>query len=219
MKDSDAIRHERKATVLRVLQKLRDEFPLQQAIEGADPALRAAYVNTLSHWILHGLPPPRDCSSEAAIQALGALDALVIDECGIGCYPFSARETGIHVHFSGRGVSAMCAIDALAIPRLVQHVSRVTARCAVCGCHLACTVAANGSVEGGNPEGVRVVWRSGAAAEGACCHTLCPGIRFVCKHCAELPAATGLSLPEAAAVGNSLFAFQRRLLHHHHEQT
>jgi hypothetical protein len=217
MKALDSIRRERKAAVLRAMQKLRDAFPLQQVIEGADPALRAAYVKALSHWALQGTPPPRDFAANEAVQELVALDALVIDECGIGCYPFSARETGIHVHFSGHRVAAMCAIDALAIPRLAQHTSRVTARCALCRCHLACAVAANGSIEGGNPEGVRVIWHAGAVAKGACCRVLCPSIRFVCRHCAELPGATGLSLPEAAVVGNGFFAFQRRLLHHHEQ--
>ncbi len=215
MKVSDNTRHERKAAVLGAMQKLRDEFPLQKAIEAADSTLQLAYVKALAYWIGHGTPPPREFASEATIQALYALDALAMDKCGIGCYPFSARDTGIHVRFAGHGVSAMCAIDALAIPRLVQHASRVTAQCAVCRCHLACAVAANGSVEGGNPDGVRVIWRSRAVAGGARCHTVCPGIGFACRHCAEPLGATGLSLPEAAAVGNSFFAFQRRLLDHH----
>lgn len=217
MKVPDNIRHERKAAVLRAMQTLREVFPLQQAVEGANPALRATYARVLSHWAQQGTPPPRDLASNAAIQELVALDALVIDECGIGCYPFSARDTGIHVDFAGHRVAAMCAIDALAIPRLVRHTSRVMARCAVCRCHLEYVVAANGSLDGGNPQGVRVVWYADAVADGACCHIPCPGIRFVCRHCAELPGATGLSLPEAAAVGNGFFAFQRRLLHHHEQ--
>lgn len=218
MKISDDIRRERKAAVLRAMQKLRDEFPLQKVIEEVAPALHAAYVKTLSHWILQGIPPPRNFSSEAEIQALCALGALTIDECGIGCYPFSARDTGIHAHFAGHGVYAMCAIDALAIPRLVQHAAHVTAQCAVCRCHLACTVAANGSVDGGNTEGVRVVWGiSRCAAEGACCGIPCPGIQFACRHCAAPPGTTGFSLPEAAAVGNSFFAFQRSLLNQHEQ--
>lgn len=215
MKISDDTRRERKAAVLRAIEKLRAAFPLQTAVEAADPTLRTAYVNALSHWIRCGSPPPRDFLSEAATQALCALDALTVDEYGIGCYPFSAHDTGVYAHFAGHWVSAMCAIDALAISRLAQHDSRVTARCAVCRCHLTCAVAANGSVEGGNPDGVRVAWRSRSAAEGACYRILCPGIRFVCRHCAEHPGALGLSLPEAAAVGNSFFAFQRRLLRHH----
>lgn len=212
MKVSDDTRGERKASVLRAMQKLRDKFPLQNIVEGADPILRAAYVKTLSHWVHHGITPPRYFSSEAAIQTLCALGALTIGECGIGCFPFSARDMGIRVHFAGHGVAATCAVDALAISRLVQHASRVTSRCAVCGCHLACAVAANGSVEGGNPEGARVVWRSSASTEGARSHIPCPGIRFICKHCAVPLDATGFSLPEAAFLGNSFFAFQQRLL-------
>lgn len=104
MMDSDDGRRERRAAVLRAMQKLRDEFPLQNVIEGLDSALRAVYVKTLSHWILQGIPPPRNFSSEAEIQALCALGALTIDECGIGCYPFSARDTGIHAHFARHGV-------------------------------------------------------------------------------------------------------------------
>lgn len=212
MKVSDDTRGERKASILLAMQKLRDKFPLQKIVEGADPLLRAAYVRTLSHWVHHGTTPPRCFSSEAEIQALCALDALTIDDCSIGCFPFSAGDTGIHVHFAEHSVSATCAVDALAISRLVQHASRVTSRCAVCGCHLACVVADNGSVEGGNPEGARVVWRSSASTEGACRHIPCPGIRFICKHCAVPLDATGFSLPEAAFLGNSFFAFQRRLL-------
>lgn len=129
--------------------------------------------------------------------------------------PFSARDTGIYVHYASHAVSAMCAIDALAIPRLVRCPSRISARCAVCDRPLVCAVMGNGSVEGGNPDGLRVVWRPRAVAEGACCHTLCPGIGFLCHHCAEPPRATVLALAQAAAVGNSFFAFQRRLLDQH----
>lgn len=209
---SDDTRRERKATVLGAMQKLRDDFPLQQVIEAAAPNLQLAYGRVLSYWTRYGAPPPKAFASDAVIQALCALDALVADECGIGCYPFSAHDTGIYVHFSGHAVSAMCAIDALAIPRLVRHASRITARCAMCGCHLVCAVVANGSVEGGNPNGLRVAWRPRLAGGGASCHTLCCGIGFLCRHCSEPSGAMTLSLPEAAAVGNSFFAFQRGLL-------
>ena len=47
MMDSDDGRRERRAAVLRAMQKLRDEFPLQNVIEGLDSALRAVYVKTL----------------------------------------------------------------------------------------------------------------------------------------------------------------------------
>lgn len=215
MKVLDATRGERKAAVLGAMQKLREDFPLQKTVEAAAPSLQFAYVRALVYWTRHGMPPPNEFASEAAVRALCERDALVMDARGIGCYPFSARDTGIHVRYAGHTVSAMCAIDALAIPRLVRCPSRISTRCAVCGRPLACTVMGNGSVEGGNPGGLRVIWRPRAVADGACCHSLCPGIGFVCQHCTEPHGATGLTLAEAAVVGNSFFAFQRRLLDHH----
>jgi hypothetical protein len=128
-------RENRKAAVLSALQRLRDKFPLQQRIESALPETRAAYARVLRHWADHGKAPAFGTNSvpEPLLKELVAMDALVIDEYGIGCYPFSARGTGISVHYSDKTVHAMCAVDALAIPRLTQHASRITARCALCG--------------------------------------------------------------------------------------
>lgn len=211
---SNESRLELKAAVKRALQKLGDEFPLQARIEGAQPTLQAAYAGILGHWVREAAPPAAVIVPQAVLDALSAMDAIVSDEQGIGCYPFSARKTEICVHFSRQSVHAMCAIDALAIPRMVRRASRITARCAVCRCHLACAVAANGSVEteDQNPEAARVVWEPGAGGGQACCIRLCAGIGFVCRHCTASPGALTFSLPQAAAVGNAFFAFQRRLL-------
>ncbi len=214
---SNESRLELKAAVTRALQRLADEFPLQTRIEGAQPTLQAAYARILGHWVREAAPPAVGIAPRADLDALTAMDAIVNDEQGIGCYPFSARKTDIRVHFAGRSVHAMCAIDALAIPRMVRHASRIMARCAVCRCHLACAVAANGSVEteNQNPEAARVVWEPGAGGEQACCIRLCAGINFVCRHCTASQGAQTFSLPQAAAVGNAFFAFQRRLLEHY----
>lgn len=212
---SNESRLELKVTFTRTLQTLRDEFSLQVRIEDAPPTQREAYARILGHWIREAAPPGTGIAPQALLDALSAMDAVVNDGHGIGCYPFSARKTGINVHFSGKCVQAMCAIDALAIPRMVGQVSRITARCAVCRCRLACAVAANGSIEeeNHNPDAARVVWGPGAGGGGqACCHSLCAGIRFICRHCAAPAGALTLSLPLASAVGNSFFAFQLRLL-------
>ena len=112
-------RENRKAAVLSALQRLRDKFPLQQRIESALPETRATYARVLRHWADHGKSPAFGTNSvpEPLLKELVAMDALVIDEYGIGCYPFSARGTGISVHYSDKIVHAMCAVDALAIPR------------------------------------------------------------------------------------------------------
>lgn len=214
---SNESRLELKAAVTRALQKLGDEFPLQARIEVAQPTLQAAYAGILGHWVREAAPPATGIAPQAVLDALSAMDAIVSDEQGIGCYPFSARKTGIRVHFSDRSVHAMCAIDALAIPRMVRQASRITARCVVCRCHLACAVATNGSVEKEhqNPQAARFVWEPGAGGGQACCNSLCAGIGFVCRHCTTSPGALTFSLPQAAAVGNAFFAFQRRLLDHY----
>lgn len=217
MNISTESRLELKAAVTRAQQKLADEFPLQTRIEDAHPTLQSTYARILGHWIREAAPPAAGIGSQAVLDALCAMDAIVIGEQGIGCYPFSARQTEIHVHFAGKSVHAMCAIDALAIPRMVRHAARIIARCVVCRCHLACSLAANGSVEKEhqNPEAARVVWESGAGEGQACCNSLCANINFVCRHCTTSPGALTFSLPQAAAVGNAFFAFQRRLLGHY----
>lgn len=212
---SQETRSDRKAAFSSALQKLRGEFPLEERITSAAPAVRAAYAEVLLHWLRTGLPPGMDIAPEPHLKALAAMDAVVLDEHGVSCYPFSARETGIRVLYSGRSVQAMCAIDALAIPRLMHCASRVTARCAVCRCRVRCSFEANGSLAHESAEGVRVAWQPRAHAGGPCCDSLCSGIGFLCKHCAVPEGAASFTLPEAAALGNAFFAFQRRLLDHY----
>lgn len=50
-------RLELKAAVTRAQHKLVNEFPLQARIEGAPPALQAAYAAILGHWIREAAPP------------------------------------------------------------------------------------------------------------------------------------------------------------------
>lgn len=207
-----AKREARRARFQSAMQQLKEEFPLQHRVTNALPEIQAAYVQVLRHWLEQAAPPGRDIVSAALLDALAAMDAVVVDAHGIGCYPFSARDTGIHAHIEGKSVWAMCALDALAIARLSHKASRVTTRCTVCRCHLTIPVAANGSVEQATSEGIRVVRRRHGPQGGPCCETLCSAIRFLCKHCSVPSGVESYTLPEAAALGNSFFAFQMRLL-------
>ena len=188
---------------------------MQQRIEAAPPAVRAAYAEVLRCWVREGKPPAADIARKSLLEALRALDALVLDDDGIGCYPFSARARGIHVHFvdhSRQTVDAMCALDALAIPRLSRHASQITAACVNCLCQISIDVEANGSLEHSNSCGTRVWWRRVTRNAEQSCDGLCTGIEFLCRDCALPAAALSFTLPEAAAMANAFFAFQRRLL-------
>lgn len=211
-------RAERKASVLDAIEKLRNAFPLQRRIEAAPPAVRAGYAEVLRAWLREGKPPPVHIVATPLFQALYALDAVVFDEHVLGCYPFSARDRGVHVHYvdhPGTSVHAVCALDALAIPRLSRHAARVTARCAICRCHLSIDIEASGSLEHSNSLGTRVMWQRDARYGVRSCHGICTAIEFICRYCTPMPDALTFSLPEAAAVANAFFAFQRRLLDHY----
>ncbi len=210
-----ARREERRARFQSAMQKLKEEFPLEHRVTNALPETQTAYVQVLRHWLEQAAPPGKDIVSAAALDALASMDAVVVDAHGIGCYPFSARDTGIHAHIEGKSVWAMCALDALAIARLSHKASRVTARCTVCQCHLTVPVDANGSVEQTAGEGIRIVRRRHGPQGGPCCETLCSAIQFLCKHCGVPSGAESYTLPEAAALGNNFFAFQMRLLRVH----
>jgi hypothetical protein len=154
------------------------------------------------------VPSPKDWVAESSLKALAELDALLIDEHGISCYPFSARDAGIQVEYAGMSVHAICAMDALAIPRLVEQEARVTARCKICHRDIACSVAANGSVDGGYSEGLRVIWTPTETA-GTGRHILCDNIAFICTYCLKPRQAISFTVPQTAVVGNSFSSFQK----------
>lgn len=208
---SNHARQARRTVVLQAIQELREAFPLQQELEQADTLLRQTYMDVLAYWTERGVPPDKNNLHSPSLAVLHSLDALVIEEYGIGCYPFSAHATDVHVRYADITVHGTCAIDAFVIPRLVGQPSRITGPCALCRAHIACSVAANGSVDGGYPDGLRVMWASEATTQIGR-HNLCKKIAFVCTHC-EIPReAISFTIPEAAVIGNSLFAFQKRWL-------
>lgn len=201
--------------MLNGLDLLRNQFPLQRRIEAAAPAVRTAYAEVLRFWLCEGKPPTADIARKPHLEALCALDAVVLDDDRIGCYPFSARDRGLHVQFvdgPGKTVHAMCALDALAIPRLSRQAARVRAPCAICRADLAIDVEASGSVEHSNSPGTRVIWQGHARHGQRPCDGLCTAIEFLCRYCAPPADALSFTLPEAAAVANAFFGFQRRLL-------
>lgn len=200
-----------KTQVLQALDTLRCLFPLEQRIHNATPAQRHAYVSILATWIEGGIPAA-SLGDSASVQQLARLDAVEIGAEGIGCYPFSAADRTIQVAFDGVSVHAMCAIDALAIARLVAAETRVTSVCAVCGAPLACEVAANGALPHDQGQAPRVIWQTEARGGDHCSQTLCRYIRFICSGCKAPDSARLYTLAQATVIGNAFFSFQRALL-------
>ena len=199
---------------LRNLNRLRTEFPLQARMDVADMATRDAYATVLMAWLHDGIAPQPDIIHQDERDKLAALDAVVVTESGLGCYPFSALNTGIEVEFGDFHVSAMCAIDALAIPVLAQADAVIRSRCRNCDAPLLVKMNGNGLVAASSPADVCVEYRQLAEEHAHCCSDLCPGIGFLCGTCCEMTSSqdSKMSLEDAATVGHDFFYFQSRLL-------
>jgi len=146
------------------------------------------------------------------LDELARLDAIVPEKYGLGCYPFSARDTGILVTLPAGAVNAMCAIDALAVARVAGVAVQVHAACETCGTPVSCRVQENGGLDHDQADRARVFWQGACATEGSCSQGLCRNIRFLCAACAAPGAGDVYTLPQAAAIGNAFFGFQQALL-------
>jgi hypothetical protein len=199
---------------LKNLHRLRIEFPLQARIETADRAIRDAYAVVLLAWLRGGIAPQIDIIPQSQVDQLVALDAVVVTDAGLGCYPFSAIKTEIEVEFGGHCVSAMCAIDALAIPFLARLPVIIRSRCHSCQTPLAIAMDTSGTITSVSPVGTCVEYRQLAKEHVNCCSDLCPGIGFLCTSCAETVCGSEdiMPLEDAVVVGRDFFDFQSRLL-------
>jgi hypothetical protein len=202
------------ARVLEGLARLRSLFPLEERLQHAPPPVRAAYARLLGAW-LQAQPPAATALDAGVLAALTALDAVVAEEHGLGCYPFSSIDTGIRVTLPTGTVNAMCAIDALAIARLARAQTHIEASCAACGSALAVTVGENGGLDHDQAETARTVWLQARGTHTSCSRGLCRQIRFLCRTCPEPHASECYTLPQAAAIGNAFFHFQSALLAAH----
>jgi len=211
--DSQA-RHNPKAAVLEGLARLRAQFPLEQRLHAAPERVRAAYAQLLAHWRC-ATPPAVSAFDAEMLVALVKLDAVVREEQGLGCYPFSTSDTGIRVSLPGGPVHAMCAIDALAIARLARAAARIDAACTLCGTTIILHVEENGGLDHDQADLARVVWQHTVSTHASCSQGPCRNIRFLCRACPQPESGEHFTLPQAAAIGNAFFRFQTALLAEH----
>jgi Alkylmercury lyase len=203
-----------KTVVLEALARLRVRFPLEQRIHTAPPPVRTAYAQVLAHW-LRATPPSAAAFDTGALAALVKLDAVVAEEHGLGCYPFSSVDTGIRVALPSGTINAMCAIDALAIARLARARTRIDATCTSCVATIAFQVEENGGLDHDQVEMARVIWQQAGTTHTSCSQGLCRSIRFLCRACPEPETGECFTLPQATAIGNAFFRFQSALLAAH----
>ncbi|TCV82881.1 organomercurial lyase [Sulfurirhabdus autotrophica] len=199
-----------KNNIFKNVKRLRREFPLQERIEAADTATCEAYATVLLAWLQNGSAPQQDIIPAVELEKLLAIDAVVLTDAGLGCYPFSASKTGISVKYDAHTVYAMCAIDALAIPFLAASPATIHTHCSNCEEPIVVRTDETGQVKEEIPAGAQVEYRQISVQHSACCNDLCPGITFVCPTCVANAHLKNdlMSLEEAAVVGRAFFHFQ-----------
>lgn len=203
-----------KTVVLDALARLRALFPLEARLLAASATTRKVYAQVLAQWLQTPPPIASAFDADALAQLLG-FDAVVVEDQGLGCYPFSTNTDRPRVTMGNRVVHAMCAIDALAIARLARTRTRITAECMICAAPIALVVEENGGFDHDQVELARVVWQQADVLHNSCSQGLCRNIRFLCPTCPDPEASQCFSLPQAAAIANAFFRFQSPLVATH----
>ncbi len=195
--------------------------------EPVDPITRSIYQFVLRTFAQTGLPPSVDAivkalnlpdlaMAEQYVNDIQAKDGLYRDGATgqiLSAYPFSAAPTVHRVTLAGKqDVYAMCAIDALGMPLMLDMDAVIHSNCPQCGNAITLNIT-KGAIAGVNPRKVVVVR---ASASATCCAATaqCPYINYFCNadHArlwqssqAQLT-STVLSLAEAFERGRTVFA-------------
>jgi hypothetical protein len=198
--------------ILAALMGLHRAYPLERRIkQEACDGTRETYLAILLRWMQTGVAPSTDGFDREALDELAALDAIFIADGQIGCPPFSAVATDIQVHFPHETLHALSALDALALPRILNTAATIEARCAMSGAPVSVTVMESGALRAADLDGAVVAFEKVADNVARYAFDLAPGIRFVLPQYRPALRQT-VSLVEASAIANAFYAFPRQLL-------
>ena len=194
--------------IVAALTGLQRAYPLERRIQQeACDTTRETYFAVLLRWVHSGVAPCVDGFDLEALDELIALDALQAVGGRISCPPFSGVPTDTQVHFPHVSVSALSALDALALPRLLDTAATIDTRCAISGEPICFMVTDAGDLHA-DDHAVSVAFQKVASHITRYALDLAPGIRFVLTAHANASRQT-LTLAEAATVANAFYAFQR----------
>ena len=198
--------------VIAALMGMHRAFPLERRIskEACDD-MREVYLAVLLRWLQTGTAPLTSGFDRGSLDELVALDAIFIVNEQIGCPPFSATSTDIQVHFPHETLHALSALDALALPRMLNAPASIETRCAMSGEPIRFALTQNGELRPEATSAAMVAFQKVASSIARYAFDLAPGIRFVLPQHSKTLRQT-LTLGEASAVANAFYAFQRKLL-------
>ena len=200
--------------VLAALKGLHRAFPLEERLKNqACDSTSETYFAALSRWIKTASAPSPAGFDAEALDELLALDAIFLteDEQAIGVAPFCPVATDIAVHFPQETLYALSAIDALALPRLLETAGVIETHCSLTGQPIGIQIDAQGKPLPEDLDKAIVVFRKISDHIQHYSMDVAPGIRFAHPSTSG-HLAQSLSLAEAAAVAHAFYAFQRKML-------
>lgn len=200
--------------VLAALKGLHRAFPIEQRLKTqACDSTRETYLAVLSRWVQTAAAPSPDGFDAEALDELLALDAIYLteDEQAIGVAPFCPVATDIAVHFPHETLYALSALDALALPRLLETAGVIETRCPMSGHPISLQIGAQGDLLADELHQARMAFLKTSDHIQHYAQDLAPGIRFVHPSMSGRFAQT-LGMAEAAAVAHAFYAFQRKML-------
>ncbi len=189
-----------------VRQYILSQFPLR----GRAPSRRE---------ILEALALRDPTEVQTILERLAALDFIALDPESQelrSAYPFSTRPTKHLVRFhdwaEAKPVYALCAVDALGVPFMLNRDVSIASSCAHCSGPI--TIRVHGQTVMACTPAETVVWRGTGTMDGECVATaFCPTVNFFCSsaHVAawqqDRPDTAGsvLNLGEALYLGKGIF--------------
>ncbi len=200
--------------ILRALMALHRAWPVENRIrKEACDSTRETYLGVLTRWVQTASAPAPDGFDAEELDELLALDALFLteDEQAIGAAPFCPVETDIVVRFPHQDLYALSALDALALPRMLNTPGVIETHCPVSGHALSLQLDPQGNPMQGELDKAVVVLSKTSNEIHHYSLDLAPGIRFV-HPSAAASFSQCLSLAEGVAVANAFYGFQRKLL-------
>jgi hypothetical protein len=188
------------------------------------PAQRDLYRWILRAFAEHGSPPVDqlfDVASSLGLDAERALARLAEedlvhrdpqDSAIVVAYPFSGTPTAHRVRLDGGShVYAMCAVDALGIPFMLDEPAEISSRDPLSGEEIAMRVEPGVALDW-RPQSAVVLW-GGTSSDGPSAATCCQFVHFFSSaesaraYMAERPQMTAevLAMPAAAEAGKAIF--------------
>ncbi len=198
--------------VLAALTGIQRAYPLERRIKNeACDDTRETYLAVLLRWLQTGTAPLTEGFDRESLDELTALDAIFIVNDQIGCPPFNVVKTDILVHFPHETLHVLSALDALALPRMLNTAATVETQCAMSGQPIHFSLTEEGKIRTDESSTAVVAFQKVANSITRYTFDLAPGIRFVLPEHAGTLQQT-LTLDEASVVANTYYSFQRKLI-------